>query len=85
MADKCQWALKRNDYKLHTFPFSFLLHIDLKRGLLVMMYVCSYITLVAGAWTEREKMYHGGSFLKLAHGNVQIKNPRAQNQEVRGF
>ena len=44
MADKCQWALKRNDYKLHTFPFSFLLHIDLKRGLLVMMYVCSYIT-----------------------------------------
>ena len=22
--------------------------------------------LVAGAWTERKKMYHGGSFLKLA-------------------
>ena len=27
-------------------------------------------TLVAGAWTEREKMYHGGSFFKLAHDNV---------------
>ena len=26
--------------------------------------------LVAGAWTERKKMYHGGSFLKLAHDNV---------------
>ena len=26
--------------------------------------------LVAGAWTERKKMYHGGSFLKLAYDNV---------------
>ena len=42
-------------------------------------------TLVAGAWTEREKMDHGGSFLKLADDNKYIKNPEAQNREVRGF
>ena len=42
-------------------------------------------TLVAGAWTERKKMYHGGSFLKLADDNKYIKNPEAQNREVRGF
>ena len=41
--------------------------------------------LVAGAWTERKKMYHGGSFLKLADDNKYIKNPEAQNREVRGF
>ena len=40
--------------------------------------------LVAGAWTERKKMYHGGSFLKLADDNKYIKNPEAQNPEVRG-
>ena len=40
---------------------------------------------VAGAWTERQKMFHGGSFLKLADGNKYIKNPEAQNREVRGF
>ena len=27
-------------------------------------------TLVAGAWTERKKMFHGGSFLKLADDDV---------------
>ena len=42
-------------------------------------------TLVAGAWTEREKMYHGGSFLKLADDNMYIQNPEAQNREVSGF
>ena len=42
-------------------------------------------SLVAGAWTEREKMFHGGSFLKLADDNKYIKNPEAQNREVRGF
>ena len=26
--------------------------------------------LVAGAWTERKKMFHGGSFLKLADDDV---------------
>ena len=41
--------------------------------------------LVAGAWTERKKMYHGGSFLKSADDNKYIKNPEAQNPEVRGF
>ena len=41
--------------------------------------------LVAGAWTERKKMYHGGSFLKLADDFKYIKNPEAQNPEVRGF
>ena len=43
------------------------------------------ITLVAGAWTEREKMYHGGSFLKLADDNMDIQNPEAQNRELSGF
>ena len=33
-------------------------------------YMKGHCSLVAGAWTEREKMYHGGSFLKLAHDNV---------------
>ena len=27
-------------------------------------------SLVAGAWTERKKMFHGGSFLKLADDDV---------------
>ena len=42
-------------------------------------------TLVAGAWTEREKMYHGGSFLKLADDDMDIQNPEAQNRELGGF
>ena len=42
-------------------------------------------TLVAGAWTEREKMYHGGSFLKLADDNMDIQNPEAQNRAISGF
>ena len=41
--------------------------------------------LVAGAWTERKKMYHGGSFLKLADDNMDIQNPEAQNRELAGF
>ena len=41
--------------------------------------------LVAGAWTEREKMFHGGSFLKLADDNMDIQNPKAQNRELSGF
>ena len=36
---------------------------------------------VAGAWTKRKKMFHGGSFLKLADDNKYIKNPEAQNPE----
>ena len=44
-----------------------------------------YITLVAGAWTERQKMYHGGSFLKLADDDMDIQNPEAQNRELGGF
>ena len=47
--------------------------------------VPSYTTLVAGAWTEREKMFHGGSFLKLADDNMDIQNPEAQNRELSGF
>ena len=42
-------------------------------------------TLVAGAWTERKKMYHGGSFLKLADDNMDIQNPEAQNRVFSGF
>ena len=45
----------------------------------------SITTLVAGAWTERKKMYHGGSFLKLADDNMDIQNPEAQNREFSGF
>ena len=41
--------------------------------------------LVAGAWTERKKMFHGGSFLKLADDNMDIQNPEAQNRELAGF
>ena len=40
---------------------------------------------VEGAWTERQKMFHGGSFLKLADENKYIKNPEAQNRGLRGF
>ena len=43
------------------------------------------MTLVAGAWTERKKMYHGGSFLKLADDNMDIQNPEAQNRDFSGF
>ena len=42
-------------------------------------------TLVAGAWTERKKMNHGGSFLKLADDNMDIQNPEAQNRVLSGF
>ena len=41
--------------------------------------------LVAGAWTERKKMFHGGSFLNLADDNKYIQNPEAQNPELSGF
>jgi len=40
---------------------------------------------VAGAWSERQKMFHGGSFLKLADDNMDIQNPEAQNREPSGF
>ena len=42
-------------------------------------------SLVAGAWTEREKMFHGGSFLKLADDIMDIQNPEAQNRDFSGF
>ena len=45
----------------------------------------SHCALVAGAWTERQKMYHGGSFLKLADDNMDIQNPEAQNRDISGF
>ena len=47
--------------------------------------VSIFESLVAGAWTERKKMYHGGSFLKLADDNMDIQNPEAQNRELSGF
>ena len=40
---------------------------------------------VAGAGTERKKMFLGGSFLKLADDNKCIKNSEAQNRALRGF
>ena len=45
----------------------------------------AFTALVAGAWTERKKMYHGGSFLELADDNMDIQNPEAQNRELSGF
>ena len=48
-------------------------------------FLIHHISLVAGAWTERKKMYHGGSFLKLADDNMDIQNPEAQNRELSGF
>ena len=51
---------------------------DFRRGL-------SRQALVAGAWTERKKIFHGGSFLKLADDNMDIQNPEAQNRELSGF
>ena len=47
--------------------------------------VLQHLTQVAGAWTERKKMYHGGSFLKLADDNMDIQNPEAQNRVFSGF
>ena len=44
-----------------------------------------YYPLVAGAWSERKKMFHGGSFLKLADDDMDIQNPEAQNRELSGF
>ena len=40
---------------------------------------------MAGAWTERKKIFHGGSFLKLADDNMDIQNPEAQNRDFSGF
>ena len=34
------------------------------------MYTTTSGTQVAGAWSERKKMFHGGSFLKLADDDV---------------
>ena len=42
-------------------------------------------TQVAGACSERQKMFHGGSFLKLADDNMDIQNPEAQNRGLGGF
>ena len=41
--------------------------------------------LVAGTWTDSKLIYHGGSFFKLAHKSVYIKNTKDQNRELRGF
>ena len=61
------------------FKFSFLLPQSATE------FVSILESLVAGAWTERKKMYHGGSFLKLADDNMDIQNPEAQNRELSGF
>ena len=51
----------------------------------VLYLTISWCSLVAGAWTERKKIFHGGSFLKLADDNMDIQNPEAQNRELSGF
>ena len=40
---------------------------------------------MAGAWSERKKMFHGGSFFKLADDNKYIKilNLRIQKLKIR--
>ena len=48
-------------------------------------FVLTLIPQVAGACSERQKMFHGGSFLKLADDNMDIQNPEAQNREMSGF
>ena len=53
--------------------------------IIMQFHILGYTTLVAGAWTERKKIFHGGSFLKLADDNVDIQNPEAQNRELSGF
>ena len=55
---------------LHLFGSVFLQKKELMSISRLMFYV--HCALVAGAWTERKKMYHGGSFLKLADDNVDI-------------
>ena len=44
-----------------------------------------WVTQVAGACSERQIMFHGGSFLKLADDNMDIQNPEAQNRHLSGF
>ena len=70
-------AIHFNPLQKNYIPF-----IDEKDGVVANT---GNITLVAGAWTERKKMYHGGSFLKLADDNMDIQNPEAQNRELSGF
>ena len=86
------WTAKKSDKKFsldiltklqllyQTVVNTFLIHIDK-----FSVGISAYQTLVAGAWTERKKMYHGGSFLKLADDNMDIQNPEAQNRELSGF
>ena len=47
--------------------------------------MCAVHALVAGTWSETKLIYHGGFFFKLAHDDVQIKDPNDQNGELRGF
>ena len=69
-------------FQFGAFHTVFLCVLGFKHKGHIMSY---WLTQVAGAWTERKKMFHGGSFLKLADDNKYIKNPEAQNREVRGF
>ena len=58
---------------------------EFNQTLVIEVCITIYKPLVAGAWTERKKMFHGGSFLKLADDNMDIQNPEAQNRELSGF
>ena len=40
---------------------------------------------MAGTWSETKLIYHSGFFLKLAHDNVYVNNPKDHNRELRGF
>ena len=44
--------------------------------------ILSFGSLVAGAWSERKKMFLGGSFLKLAKDNKYIKDIGTQKLKI---
>ena len=47
-----------------------LMTVIMVRMIITMVMEMMTVTQVAGAWSERQKMFHGGSFLKLADDDV---------------
>ena len=77
-------ALKSDCDEVHRYSDGVYIHVSPVWSGVNLLFLLS-LSLVAGAWTERKKMYHGGSFLKLADDNMDIQNPEAQNRELSGF
>ena len=40
------------------------------------------VPLVAGTWSETRRMYHGGSFFKLADDNMDIQNSESEEKTL---